>query len=306
MNELGQALTSYLALRRALGFKLEKAEKRLRSFIEYMQEQQSSLVTTVMALAWVNRSNNLSPATRADHLSVVRSFARHLHASNPLHEVPPSNLFPGRKIRHHPYIYSDEDVAALLQATQRMRHPLKASTYATLFGLLAVTGMRRGEALGLDRGDIDWNEALLLVRNSKFQKFREVPLHATTVQALRKYADKRDEFFPTRRTPGFFVSLSGTRLPKGSVHYNFVQLLRRSGLAQRRPRPRIHDLRHSFAVNTLRRWYEAALEVEPRLPSLSTYLGHVAPSATYWYLTATPALMALAAKRLQASMEKLP
>ncbi|MGH9460752.1 MAG: tyrosine-type recombinase/integrase [Vicinamibacteria bacterium] len=305
MNELNQALASYLALRRALGFKLEKAEKRLQSFVEYMQEQQSSLVTTEMALAWVNQSNNLSPPTRSEHLSVVRGFARHLHASNPLHEVPPSNLLPCRKIRHQPYIYSDEDVVALLQATQRFRHPLKASTYATLFGLLAVTGMRRGEALALDRSDIDWNEALLLVRNAKFQKSREVPLHPTTVHALRLYVDKRDEFFPSSRTPSFFVSPAGTRLLKGCVHYNFVQLLRSSGLSQRRPRPRIHDLRHSFAVNTLRRWYEAALEVEPRLPSLSTYLGHVAPSATYWYLTATPALMALAAKRLQASMEKL-
>ena len=146
MNELGQALDTYLALRRALGFKLDNAEKRLRNFVEYMQGKQSSIVTTVMALAWVNQSKNVSPATRAEHLSVVRNFARHLHASEPLHEVPPVNLFPRQKTRHLPYIYSDEDVTALLGAAQGFRHPLKASTYTTLFGLLAVTGMRVGEA----------------------------------------------------------------------------------------------------------------------------------------------------------------
>jgi len=306
MNELGQALDSYLALRRALGFKLDKAEKRLRNFVEYMHGKQSSIVTSARALAWVNQSKNVSPATRAEHLSVVRNFAKHLHASEPLHEVPPVNLFPHQKTRRLPYIYSDEDVAALLEAAQGFRHPLKASTYATLFGLLAVTGMRVGEARALDRRDIDWNEAFLLVRESKFQKSREVPLHATTIHSLRSYADKRDKFFKRPPTQSFFVSGVGARLPKATVSYNFVQLLRRSALAQRRPRPRIHDLRHSFAVNTLRRWYEAGLEVEPRLPSLSTYLGHVNPSATYWYLTATPDLMALAAKRLERAMGKLP
>jgi integrase len=306
MNNLEQALDSYLALRRALGFKLERNEKRLRSFVEYMQEKQSSFVTTAMALAWVNRSNNVSPATRAGYLSIVRSFAQHLHASNPLHEVPPVNLFPHHKIRYQPYIYSDEDVAALLAATQGFRHPFKASTYATFFGLFAVTGMRLGEALALDRSDIDWNNALLLVRNSKFQKSREVPLHATTVHTLRSYADKRDEFSKSPQTQSLFVSLAGTRLLKAGVHRNFVKLLRSSGLAQRRPRPRIHDLRHSFAVNTIRRWYEAGLDVEQRLASLSTYLGHVGPSATYWYMTATPDLMALAAKRLQDATGKLP
>ena len=306
MNELGQALDSYLALRRALGFKLDRAEKRLRNFIEYMQGKQSSIVTTVMALDWVNQSKNVSPAARAQHLSIVRNFAKHLHASEPRHEVPPVNLFPHQRTRHLPYIYSEKDVAALLEAAEGCRHPLKARTYATLFGLLAVTGMRIGEARALDRHDIDWNEALLLVRESKFQKTREVPLHATTMHSLRLYADKRDEFLKRPPTQSFFVSRAGVRLPKATVSYNFVQLLRRSGLAQRRPRPRIHDLRHSFAVNTIRRWYEAGLEVEPRLPSLSTYLGHVNPSATYWYLTATPELMALAAKRLERAMGELP
>ena len=306
MNELDQALDSYLAVRRALGFKLDKAERLLRKFVEHAQGLQSSFVTTAMALDWVNQSNKLSPAARADHLSVVRGFAWHLHASNPRHEVPPANLIPCHRVRHQPYIYSDEDVAALVEAAQDIRYPLKAATYATLFGLLAVTGMRVGEARALDRGDVDWNEALLVIRNSKFQKSREVPLHRTTIRALHVYADQRDEFFHRPRTPSLFVNRAGTRLNKSNVHDNFQKLLQRTGLSQRHPRPRIHDLRHSFAVNTIRRWYEAGLEVEPRLPSLSTYLGHVGPSSTYWYLTATPDLMALASKRLERTLGKLP
>jgi integrase len=181
-----------------------------------------------------------------------------------------------------------------------------ASTYTTLFGLLAVTGMRLGEALALDVDDVDDNDAVLFIRDSKFHKSRQLPLHSTTRDALRAYADKRNEFISRPRGPSFLVSTTGTRLLSQNVHFIFWGLLRRVGLYERRPRrPRIHDLRHSFAVNTIRRWYEDGLDVEPRVASLSTYLGHVSPTSTYWYLTATPELMALAAKRLEHAMEKL-
>ena len=305
MNDLRRALDSYLALRRALGFKLDRAEYELRRFIVYAQSQSSPFLTTSIALAWATRSNNASPCTWAHLLCMVRGFAKYLHGSDARHEVPLPNAIPYPKNRYHPYIYSDEDVAALIQQTRSIRFPLVAASYATLFGLLAVSGMRLGEALSLDRADVDWNTGLLLIRNSKFNKSRQVPLHLTTLDALHKYDRLRGKLFPSSTIPSFFVSLAGTRLVEQNVHMTFVRLIRKNGLFEKRPRPRVHDLRHSFAVKTIRRWYECALEVEPRLPMLSTFLGHVSPSSTYWYMTATPELMSLAAKRLARSLGKL-
>ncbi len=305
MNALGLALDSYLAVRRALGFKLDRHEHELRKFVSYMQQRQVSIVTTALALDWATQSSNAAPITHAKHLNIVRGFAQYLHASDPRHEVPPVKLIPYRKIRYEPYIYSDEDVTALLGATREMAHPLMAATYTTLFGLLAVTGMRLGEALALDVDDVDDNDAVLFIRNSKFQKSRQLPLHSTTRDVLRVYADKRNELISRPRGPSFLMSTTGVRLKSQNVHTNFWRLLQKVGLYEIRPRrPRIHDLRHSFAVNTIRRWYEAGLDVEQRMASLSTYLGHVSPSSTYWYLTATPELMLLVAKRLERDMEK--
>ena len=307
MNALGLALDSYLAVRRALGFKLEEAEYLLRKFVEYARQQHSSIVTTALALDWATQSNNAAPITRANRLSAVRGFARYLHASDPRHEVPPAELIPYRKIRYVPYIYSDEDVTALLREAQEIPHPLMAATYTTLFGLLAVTGMRLGEAIRLDRDDVDCNNAVLFVRDSKFNKSRQLPLHSTTRDALRTYAEQRYELISRPRAPSFLLSTSATRLISQNVHTNFWRLRQKAGLNHRHPhRPRIHDLRHSFAVKTIRCWYENGLDVEPRLPFLSTYLGHVSPTSTYWYLTATIELMALAAKRLEHAMGKLP
>ena len=307
MNALGPALDSYLAVRRALGFKLDEAEYLLRKFVEYARLRQSSIVTTALALDWATQSNNTAPITRANRLTAVRGFARYLHASDPRHEVPPAELIPYRRIRYEPYIYSDEDVTALLGEAQEISYPLMAATYTTLFGLLAVTGMRLGEALRLDRDDVDCNNAVLFVRDSKFNKSRELPLHSTSRDALRTYAEQRNELISRPRAPSFLLSTSGTRLISQNVHTNFWRLRKRAGLNHRRPhRPRIHDLRHTFAVKTIRCWYEDGLDVEQKLPSLSTYLGHVSPTSTYWYLTATIELMALAAKQLEHAMGTLP
>ena len=307
MNELGLALDSYLAVRRALGFKLDGAEYMLRKFVEYARQRRCSIVTIALALDWATQSNNAEPITHAKHLNAVRGFARHLHASDPRHEVPPVKLIPYHTFRHQPYIYSDKEVTALLEAAQGIRHPFKVITCTTLFGLLAVTGMRLGEALALDGDDVDYNDAVLTIRDSKFQKSRQLPLHSTTRDVLRTYADKRNEFISRPRGPSFLMSITGKRLISQNVYATFWKPLQKAGLYERRPRrPRIHDLRHTFAVNTIRRWYAAGLDVEPRVASLSTYLGHVSPTSTYWYLTATLELMALASKRLERAMEKLP
>jgi integrase/recombinase XerD len=300
MNGLRQALDDYLALRRGLGHKMERAESLLSDFVEYFQGQGSSFVTTKLALDWASLPTDASSNRKAMRLCVVRGFAKYLHAFDSRTEIAPQQLLPYRKKRQTPYLYSDKDIVELLKAARGICTPLKACTYTTLIGLLAVTGMRVGEAIRLERADIDWCNKLLVVWESKFRKSRELVLHPTTIDALRTYARKRDQIFPHLRTPSFFVSQAGTRLRRSVVSTNFLTLARRAGLSERRPRPpHIHDLRHSFALKTLLGWYKAGLNVESRLPLLSTYLGHTCPTNTYWYLTATPELLRLAAERRQ-------
>jgi integrase len=211
-------------------------------------------------------------------------------------------------LRATPYLYSETDIAELMKATGALRPPLRSATYATFIGLLAVTGMRVGEALRLDRDDLDEANGLLTVRNSKFGKSREVPLHPSTVEALQTYARLRDQLFSPAAGPSFFLSMAGTRLIYNCFHFTFLRLLRSAGLQRRSPscRPRPHDLRHTFAVRTLLGWYRAGLDVEAQMPLLSTYLGHFHPRDTYWYLSATPELLTLASQRLEHAWGDLP
>ncbi len=239
----------------------------------------------------------------AQRLSVVRAVARHLHAIDPAHEVPPADLLPGHSHRATPYLYSDADIAALMAAARELRSPLRAATFETLVGLLAVSGLRIGEALRLDRDDVDLVEGVLAVRLTKFGKSREVPVHASTTDALAAYARERDRLCPRPDGPAFFVSTAGTRLLYCNAHLAWLELVRRAGLQPRSAtcRPRPHDLRHGFAVATLLRWYRDGADVAARMPMLSTYLGHVHPANTYWYLTAAPELLNLVVVRLEAS-----
>jgi integrase len=200
-----------------------------------------------------------------------------------------------------PYLYSAAEVTALITAAGDIRTPVRAATYQTLIGLLAATGMRVGEAIGLDRGDLDAGQSLLTIRDGKFGKSRQLPLHASVLQALAGYASRRDASCRRPASPAFFLSLAGTRLIYSNVHFTFRQLTREAGLQPRSAacRPRIHDLRHAFAVATLARWYADGGDVAARLPLLSAWLGHADPAGTYWYLTGTPQLLALAAARLE-------
>ena len=212
-------------------------------------------------------------------------------------------------IRSIPYVYSTEDITALLSAADTLRTPLRVATYRTLLGLLAVTGMRVGEAITLDERDFDRRRDVLVIRKTKFDKSREVPLHASTVQALERYLRHRNRLSPRRRTPSLFVSIAGSRLFYQNVHETFLKLVYKlvyaAGLGDRRPRrPHIHDLRHSFAIRTVLDWYRDDVDVEARLPLLSTYLGHIGPSSTYWYLTAVPELLEAATVRLERSRMK--
>lgn len=207
-----------------------------------------------------------------------------------------------------PYLYSPAEITALVDAATTIRSPLRAATYQTLIGLLAVTGMRAGEVICLDRPDADLRAGLLTIRQSKFGKSRQLPLHATTAAALAGYAAFRDRHHPRPATPAFFVSLTGTRLIYKNVHYTYHRLTQAAGLAPRSPRcrPRIHDLRHSFAVATLLGWYQDGGDVAARLPLLSAWLGHANPGSTYWYLTASPELLAAAGQRLEEHLRERP
>jgi integrase/recombinase XerD len=303
MNELQKALQEYLAIRRSLGFKLARAEKLLNQFLAYMDRVDAVFVTIDVAVAWAMQPPDGTSGWRAHRLSVVRGFARHLHAIDPRHQVPPTDLLVGgRSRRATPYPYSPADIAGLMAAARSLRRfPLRAATFETLIGLLSATGLRVGEAIRLNRVDIDWRVGQLTVAETKFNKTRLVPLHPTTVEALRAYDRRRDELCPRPVDPSFFVSTAGTRLRYDGVHWTWLKLVRLAGLEalSESCRPRPHDLRHRFAVTTLVGWYHDGGDVQSRLPLLSTVLGHVHPGSTYWYLSAAPELLGLAAQRLE-------
>lgn len=304
MSTLQKALEEYLAVRRAFGFKLHLAGRLLHTFVCFAEREGASYITTDLAIRWATQPKNCHPAQLGNRLGMVRGFARYHQAADPRTEIPPEGMFPTRYCRTTPYIYTDDEIARLLDAAQKLPSlkGLRAPTYCTLLGLLAVTGMRLCEALALDRDAVDLTQGLLIVRKTKFGKSRWVPIHPTACSVLLQYMRKRDEVFPKPATPSFFLSEDGTRLTDCTVRKTFIKLSRKIGLRQPEDShgPRLHDLRHCFAVRTLRDWYRAGRDVERHLPELSTYLGHAHVSDTYWYITATPELMQLAAHRLDA------
>ena len=307
MSDLWSIVDDYLTMRRRLGYKLQREWSLLPEFADYVAREGSAVITTRLALAWAMKVSG-SRRWQARRLGMVRRLASYVRTLDPRTEVPSAELLPYRHVRSpNAYLYSDEDVLALLDAARRLTGTLRPHTYATLLGLLATTGMRLGEAIALDRADFNEFEELLVVRHAKFAKSREVVLHPTTVDALRAYARVRDRTVPRVRGPSFFVSQRGTRLLHQNFQVAFLLLVRDAGLQDRRPRrPRIHDLRHSFAVRTLIDWYRQGVDVEARLPRLSTYLGHVNPSTTYYYLSAASELVGLAAGRLERALGELP
>jgi integrase len=226
-----------------------------------------------------------------------------LSAIDPRTQIPPQKLLPYQFRRQTPYLYRDEEVLRLIAAARQINpsNKLKGATYATLFGLLSATGMRVGEAIALDREDVDLKNDLLTVRRAKGNKSRFVPLHASTGRAFQRYAEIRDKTFPEPISRSFFVSERGTRLRHCTVNRWFLWAARQIGLRKRGERrgPRLHDLRHRFAINTLLTWYRSNTDVEARLPELTTYLGHVHVRHTYWYLSAAPELLRLATLRYE-------
>jgi len=300
MTDLKAAAVEYLALRRSLGYKLTHQGRLLEQFVEHLDAIGAD-ITVAHALAWATEPTNADPVWWNTRLSVVRGFAKYLHAFDSTVEVPPAGVLPSRSHRATPYLYTDTDIARLAAAAGTLRPPLRAATYQTLIGLLLVTGIRLGEAVGLDNDDVDFDQGLLTIRQGKYGKARQLPLHVSTLAALRDYAQLRQRLCPRPKAATFLVSSTGTRVLRDNVCTVFALLVRAADLHQhgRARQPRPHDLRHSFAVRTLLGWYRDGGDVQARLPLLSTYMGHIGPESTYWYLTAAPELLALAAERLE-------
>jgi integrase/recombinase XerD len=301
-SDLDRHAADYLKLRRALGHDLADAARLLPRFVAHLDAVGASCITTDVALVWVRRPDaDPSSSVWLRRMTVVRGFARYMSGLDPATEVPPVGLVTYRQRWRTPFIYSASDVHALMGAVpQLIPTPLRAATIHTVIGLLAATGMRVGEAIALERDDIEWAEGLLMVRCSKFNKSREVLLDPTVIAALRNYADIRDRHVPHPVSRTFFVSAKGTPVIYGVLGTVFRRLLAATGVGSGSAvRPRIHDFRHSFAVHTLVRWYRDGQDVAALLPRLSTYLGHRSPVSTYWYLSAAPELLALAANRLE-------
>lgn len=302
MSAFSQHLDAYLRLRRSLGHELADAARLLPRFVAYLEAREAEFVTIEAALAWSLEPDAPPGSTVwSRRMMAARGFARYLSGIDPRTEVPPAGAIPARRHWRAPFIYSEADIAALMGAARRsIAHPFRAATYETLIGLLAATGLRIGEAIRLDCGDVDFADGVLLVRESKFKKSRLVPLQASTLRALQRYACRREEFSTKPRSESFFVSLNSTRIIYGCVCPTFRTLCERSGVgAGATQRPRIHDLRHSFAVRTLVGWYRDGLDVQAQLPLLSTYLGHREPRYTYHYLSAAPELLGHAAQLLE-------
>jgi integrase len=308
IGPLRAELADYLALRRALGYRLDRPEKLLDQFLAHLEASHQDVVTLQNALEWAQLPANGASNWWGYRLSTVRGFATYLHALDPAHEVPAADLLPQRPQRATPYLYSAADITALIAAASSLSTPLRRATVATLIGLLAVTGIRVGEAIALDRSDIDLSTGRLLVRYGKFDKTRELWLHHTTLDALKRYQRLRDRAAPPTDTTAFFVSAAGTRLLYCNVHNTFHRLVALAGLTPRSTscRPRIHDLRHAFAVHAMIDAYATGQDGQARLTLLSTWLGHVHPASTYWYLSASPELMAIAGQRLEARLAGQP
>lgn len=302
MSALDRALADYLAMRRALGYDLGRSEKLLGQLIVFLGEHGAEVPTSAFCLKWACLPAAADRSWRAHRLGVARGFCTYLHALDPAVEVPPRDLLPSSgSQRITPYLYSDEEIAALVTAAKALPNPLRKATFAMLVGLLTATGIRIGEAIALDLSDVDLDEGVIVVRGGKQGKSRELALHATVVDALRLYARERERLIPRASEPALLVSLAGTRLRYDAVHLAFKRLVEGAGLRPRsaRCRPTIHSLRHTFAVRTLIDAEREGADVGRRLALLSTYLGHVSPSSTYWYLEASPELLGLAADRLE-------
>ena len=306
MNGLRDALPQYVALRRALGTKLQEPARTLEHFLDFLEREGSEFITSELALRWAIEPQGVQRATWARRLGMVRRFATWFRTIDARTEVPPHRLLAARRKRNKPHIFTEQEVARLMAEATRLSSStgLRALTYTTLIGLLTATGLRPGEALALDRSDVDLETGILAIRQTKFGKSRFVPVSDSTRVALQEYAIQRDALRPSRRTDAFLVSDRGARVEGCTARRTFARIsctigLRTAAGNRRSGRgPRLQDFRHCFATRKLIEWYRAGVDVGREMPKLTTYLGHVDVAHTYWYLEAVPELLQLATDRV--------
>ena len=283
MSELLDHVDDYLKLRRDLGFKLRHEGYDLPQLVAFIEASGATVLTNELAIAWAKQSQDVQPITLAHRLGSVRGFARYLQTIDPATEVPPLDVFGAHQQRKTPYLWTQEDIVALLAGMRELRPDLRAATYETLLGLIAVTGMRLGETIGLSIEDVNLTDGVLTVNQGKFDLDRMIPLHPTTTAALADYAKLRERLCPAPQATAFFITPAGTALPASSVEFTFNKVTTRIGLRTPTAHPRIHDLRHSFSVQTIIDWHRAGTDIGANMAALSTYLGHRTPEGTYWY-----------------------
>ena len=307
MTPLRRAIDDYLALRRQLGVTLHEAGRVLTAFAAYAAQECADHVTTALVLRWASHRAQVSTATIHQRCQMIRRFAQWRQLTDPRTEVPAVDLLPGRYRRRPPRLFREEDIPRLLTAARQLPSAtgLRGRTYNALLALLAVTGLRSSEVVALDDGDLDHREATLLVRCTKFGKTRLVPVHASTMAGLVAYQAVRDRIVRHRLDEALFVAERGARITQAMAEYTFARVSAQIGVRPRfrghrlgRGFPRLHDLRHRFAIRTLVNGYRSGTAVDPLLPVLATYLGHVHVQDTYWYLEAVPELLQLATERL--------
>ncbi len=295
-------VSEYLAFRRDLGFALQSSGYELRLFARHLDAiGHREPLTADMAIDWARRGRRARREYGAARLVAIRGFAKYLAGTDPRHEVPAAGALGRAYRRGHPHIYSSAEVIALLNATMAIKpaYALPRHTFRVFFGLLAATGLRCGEALALRRDDVDLVRGRLTIICGKPGRDRIVPMHDSVVRELKAYATRRDHLFARGlKSDAFFVSRRATRLKYQSVTVSFRRLRRQVGW-HTRPLPRVHDLRHTFAVRVLLRWCAAGEDIDKKILALTTYLGHVNVTSTYWYFSAVPELMAMAGRRFE-------
>ncbi len=302
---MSQAAADYLALRRALGTRLQQPGQLLRDFAAGLDARGITHLTVAEALAWAAAPGGTSPYWHGWRLGVLRGWSRYLHAVDPVHEVIPDGLLPGTYPRQTPFVFTSAEIAALLEAATHLRYALTAATYHTMLGLLATTGCRPGEAMALDCGSVSLDSGVLTVAGTKTSQVRRLGLHNTTITALAAYARRRDLLCPDPPHPYFLLSVRGTRLNATIADRTFASLARAAGVTARPggTRPLLRSFRHTFAVTTILGWYRDGTDVDAAMPALSAWLGHSNPRDTYWYISATPELLALAVEKMTSTAQ---
>lgn len=308
MKSLKKSVESFLECNRSLGYKMEHHTHYLRDFVSFMERRNAAVITSKLALEWAVQVK-ATPHTWAFRLGMIRRFARYRSSIDRRTDIPSTKLLPIRYRRRHPYIYSKTEIRRLLEAARSPKKPfwgVGAHTLYAVLGLATSTGLRRSELINLDVDDVDLDRGILAIKMTKFNKSRMVPIHRTVVRRLLEYCRLRNAQ-QNLQTNAFFVTKRGQRLSRPTINFAFRAASVQAGLRGAKDSfgPRLHDLRHVFAVNILIGWLREGADVDNKIPRLSTYLGHVSPQHTYWYFSCVPQLMNLARRRMEDAAKEL-